>query len=113
VLLIAGGRDKQLPWEAFARLAAQKVRAVYLIGEAADAIESVMRDAARQTPGELSTGAIFRAPSLEAAVRLASRQARPGDVVLLSPGCTSYDMFSDFSERGAAFARAVERLDAA
>ena len=47
------------------------------------------------------------------AVQAAGRLARPGDAVLLAPGCTSYDMFADYAERGRAFAQAVEELDAA
>jgi len=112
ILLIAGGRDKRLPWEEFAQAAAERVRALFLIGEAAEQIDDAVRSAI--TPlTTLQPPAIHRCMSLEAAVAAASWQAQHGDVVLLSPGCTSYDMFSDFAERGAAFAHAVEMLDAA
>ena len=113
VVLIAGGRDKHLPWDDFARLAVQRARAVFLIGEAAPIIADALDAAMEHGPGLLDRRAIVRCGSLEEAVRLASVTAAPGDVVLLSPGCASYDMFHDFEERGAIFAGAVEGLDAA
>lgn len=113
ILLIAGGRDKKLPWEEFARLVAERARALFLIGEAAEQIERAVRDALREVSGALSETTIHRCESLEHAVQSARATARPGDVVLLSPACTSYDMFSDFEERGQVFARTVEALHAA
>ena len=56
---------------------------------------------------------VLRVPTLPDAVTEAAHIAEPGDVVLLSPGCTSYDMFTDFEERGRVFAQAVEALGAA
>ena len=111
VLLIAGGRDKQLPWEEFAALVGRKARAVFLIGEAAPVIERAVRP--HLSHGLLRADAVRHCSSLQEAVMAASRLAVPGDVVLLSPGCTSYDMFADFEERGMVFVRAVEALDAA
>lgn len=113
IVLIAGGRDKKLPWEDFAQLVVQRARAVILIGEAAEDIRGAILAALARVNGMLSAGAIYRSSTLEKAVLRASTVARPGDVVLLAPACTSYDMFTDFAERGAAFARAVECLDAA
>jgi UDP-N-acetylmuramoylalanine--D-glutamate ligase len=112
IVLIAGGRDKHLPWNEFAYWAASDVRALILIGEATSLIEDAVSAALERT-SELKPGMIRRCDSLEAAVAEASRLARPGDIVLLSPGCTSYDMFSNFEERGDAFSRAVEALYAA
>ena len=54
--------------------------------------------------------AIARAESLEDAVRQSAGLARPGDVVVLSPGCASYDMFTNFEERGQRFKKAVAAL---
>jgi UDP-N-acetylmuramoylalanine--D-glutamate ligase len=105
ILLIAGGRDKNLPWDEFARAVQRGVRTLYLVGEAAPLIEAAVR-AAGDVP-------IARCSSLQEAVDAARSRARPGDVVLLSPGCTSYDMFADYVERGRAFARAVESRCAA
>ena len=112
VILIAGGRDKNLPWDEFVRVVAKRTRALLLIGESADGIEAGVR-AAMNGSTALRADAIVRCSSLEDAVREASRLARPGDAVLLSPACTSFDMFTDFEQRGAAFLRAVEALDAA
>jgi UDP-N-acetylmuramoylalanine--D-glutamate ligase len=112
ILLIAGGRDKHLPWEDFARLVVQKARGLFLLGEAASLIEGAVCRELRHSPGLLRPDAIHHFSSLEDAVAAASREAMEGDVVLLSPGCTSYDMFSNFEERGVAFSHAVEALDA-
>lgn len=113
VILIAGGRDKQVPWDDFARLTAQKARGLVLIGEAASEIEQAVRHQLGGADDQLRSDMIRCCASLEQAVQTAGAMAHPGDVVLLSPACASYDMFHDFEERGAAFARAVEGLDAA
>lgn len=110
ILLIAGGRDKNLPWDTVAGLIARKARALFLIGEAADLIAAAVRP--HLGSGALQSKDIHQCPSLADAVMAASRDARPGDVVLLSPGCTSFDMFTDFEERGRAFAQAVGALHA-
>ncbi|HLJ69013.1 MAG TPA: UDP-N-acetylmuramoyl-L-alanine--D-glutamate ligase [Chloroflexota bacterium] len=113
VLLIAGGRDKNLPWEEFALVVAERVRALFLIGEAAPCIEEAVRGAIGSAGATLQEDHIHRCATLADSVRAASAEARPGDVVLLSPACTSYDMFNDFAERGSAFAHTVEELHAA
>ncbi|GAC1470568.1 MAG: UDP-N-acetylmuramoyl-L-alanine--D-glutamate ligase [Chloroflexota bacterium] len=113
LLLIAGGRDKHLPWNNFARLIVERTRALFLIGEAAGLIEDAVRGAMQQHPGTLPADAIYRCATLDQAVIQAAATARPGDVVLLSPACTSYDMFHDYAERGARFVQALERLYAA
>jgi UDP-N-acetylmuramoylalanine--D-glutamate ligase len=104
ILLLAGGRDKHLPWERWAKVVGRRVRHVLLIGEAADLI-----DEAARTHGAAAVPR-HRAGTLEAAVRRAHEFAAPGDVVLLSPGCASYDQFRDFEERGQRFREAVQRL---
>ncbi|HEX2173270.1 MAG TPA: UDP-N-acetylmuramoyl-L-alanine--D-glutamate ligase [Dehalococcoidia bacterium] len=103
IVLLAGGRDKHLPWEGLAREIARRCRAVVVFGEAADLIAGVLAE----TPG---APAAVRAASVRDAVRQAADLARPGDVVLLSPGCTSYDQFRDFEERGRVFKQAVAAL---
>jgi UDP-N-acetylmuramoylalanine--D-glutamate ligase len=112
ILLIAGGRDKKLPWSDFAHWTASLARALILIGEAAPLIEQAVRAVLKES-SLLRNDMIFRCESMESAVATAGGLAGPGDVVLLSPGCTSYDMFTDFHERACAFAAAVEDLHAA
>ena len=104
LVLIAGGRDKHLPMEHWAALIARRVKHVVLLGEMSDLVAQAIRAA---DPGYT---AISRATSMDEAVRQAATAARGGDVVLLSPGGTSYDMYRDFEERGRDFARAVAEL---
>jgi UDP-N-acetylmuramoylalanine--D-glutamate ligase len=112
VVLILGGRDKHLPWEGLARTATRRARAVVLIGEAADLIASAFEQALDDCPSRLlQRPNMVRAPSMAAAVAQAHHLARPGDAVLLAPGCASYDMYRDFEERGDDFVREVRRLE--
>jgi UDP-N-acetylmuramoylalanine--D-glutamate ligase len=104
VVLIAGGRDKHLPMAEWADLIRQRVRHVVLFGEMSDLVADAL---AKTDPPFI---AISRAESMEEAVVQAARAAQPGDVVLLSPGGTSYDLYKDFEERGTHFARVVEAL---
>ncbi len=106
IVLIAGGRDKHLPMEEWARLIAERARAVVLVGEAASLIEDAIAAAGAELP-------IARARSFADTVPLASALAQPGDTVLLSPGCTSFDEFRDYEARGEAFRAAVKTLEAA
>ncbi|MBK6514087.1 MAG: UDP-N-acetylmuramoyl-L-alanine--D-glutamate ligase [Polyangiaceae bacterium] len=103
VVLIAGGRDKQGSYEPLARALAERGRAAVLIGEAADKIAAAIGDA---VPVE-------RASSMEDAVAIAARFAQPGDAVLLSPACSSFDMFRDYKHRGDAFVDAAKSLSRA
>lgn len=105
IVLIVGGRNKKLPLEEWAAEIRRRVKGLILMGEAADAIEQVVREA---TNGEMPR--ISRAGSMEKAVQDARLMARAGDVVLLAPGCTSFDMFKDFEARGEAFREAVRLL---
>ncbi len=112
IILIAGGRDKNLPWVEFAELAVRRVRVLILLGEAASMIEQAVCQALERQAGP-SLEMIRHCPSIEDAVDTAAALSRPGDTVLLAPGCTSYDMFENFEERGAIFARSVGALRAA
>jgi len=103
VLLIAGGYDKGLDFDGLGQAMAGKVRVLITIGETAPRIAA----AARRGP---SGPLVLQAQSLGAAVRLAYRQAREGETVLLSPACASFDMFADFEERGRAFKALVREL---
>jgi UDP-N-acetylmuramoylalanine--D-glutamate ligase len=99
-VLIAGGRDKLGSYAPLAEALEQKGRAVVAIGEAAERIAQAV---GRRVPVE-------RAATMEQAVVSAFRLAQPGDAVLLSPACSSYDMFKNYSERGDRFVAAVRAL---
>ncbi len=112
LVLLAGGRDKDLPWEQAAFLIGERVRDVVLFGEAAGLIRSHL-DRCRQgaeTPTEWRLERVVQVENLERAVEAAAGLARPGDVVLLSPGGTSFDAYRDFVERGDHFQELVRRL---
>jgi UDP-N-acetylmuramoylalanine--D-glutamate ligase len=111
VVLILGGHDKDLPWQALCRDAVNRCRAVLLIGEAQDLIAGHLADALRAKPGGLLTKAnVIGCGDLEHAVRRAERLAQAGDAVLLSPACASYDQFRNFEARGLHFRYLVEAL---
>jgi UDP-N-acetylmuramoylalanine--D-glutamate ligase len=103
-ILIAGGRSKVKVEDLkdLAAAAARRCKALVTLGEAGPVIAEAARMAAM--------GTVEESGSLEEAVRAASRLASPGDVVLLSPACASFDMFDDFEQRGEAFKRAVASL---
>jgi UDP-N-acetylmuramoylalanine--D-glutamate ligase len=106
IVLLLGGRDKNLPWEDLVQLMAERVDHVVLFGEVAGKIEG--------TVNRLGTGGkrftVSRAEHLHDAVIQAAEVAEAGDVVLLSPGGTSFDEFTDFAERGERFNVWVQEL---
>lgn len=101
VVLIAGGDGKGQDFAPLAPAVAARARAVVLIGRDADAIDRV-----------LGSGSVpvLRARDMQEAVQTAFRAGRPGDAVLLSPACASYDMFRNYLHRGEMFAQAVQQL---
>jgi UDP-N-acetylmuramoylalanine--D-glutamate ligase len=101
VRLILGGRAKGEDYARFARGLPANVVAVYLIGEAADELAAALDVAGR---------AYERTETLEGAVERAAAEAVPGDVVLLSPACASYDQFASFEQRGETFRSLVKSL---
>ena len=102
VVLIAGGASKGAEFAALAAaLRERRPRALILIGQEAARIEAAVRKA-----GGIEAETV-RGDSMTAAVAAAARLARPGDVVLLSPGCASFDMFANYADRGAQFAAAA------
>lgn len=101
VVLIAGGKDKGFEFDTVAELVAQHCRAVILIGEMAERIDAVWSG---RVP------CFHAGKSLSEAVQLARQHARPGDVVLFSPGTSSFDMFKNYADRGNQFRTAVENL---
>lgn len=104
VILLAGGSDKGIDLTPFARTIARRVAAVALLGETAATLEAVIRGCTPTSPP------LLRAASLTAAFAWAVEQSRPGDVVLLSPGCASYDWFANYEDRGDQFMALVHEL---
>ncbi len=107
VVLLLGGRDKKLPWGDLAKLAVERCRAIITFGEAGRMIAEAM--AAERTAQGCAIP-IEQASTMEDAVTLSAQMATDGDVVLLSPGGTSFDAYEDFTVRGAAFRKLVGRL---
>ncbi len=111
LVLLLGGKDKNLPWDGLIELAVQKARAVITFGAHGPVVAELLRRAlSRDAEGLLAPERVREVVTLEEAVAAAAALARPGDVVLLSPGGTSYDAYRDFEERGAHFRALVNAL---
>jgi UDP-N-acetylmuramoylalanine--D-glutamate ligase len=112
LILLAGGRDKDLPWDEFATLISQRVDHLIVFGEAAEKILTALQacNLHPEERGERPPLTIARCNDLRAAIHVAAEFVEPGDVVLLSPGGTSFDEFRDFEERGECFSRWVIEL---
>lgn len=100
LVLIAGGDGKQQDFSPLVEALASKTRAVVLLGKDASVIAAVL---AARLP-------VQQVKDMEAAVQAAVQLAQPGDLVLLSPACSSLDMFDNFEHRGRVFAQAVRRI---
>jgi len=100
IVLLAGGRDKQNAYDRLSHLVQSKVKTLVLMGEAADLIHAAW--------GTLVP--TVQVKTMEDAVSLAASNAVSGDVVLLSPACSSFDMFKDYEERGRSFKRCVRAI---
>ncbi len=100
IILIMGGRDKGADFKELLPQLTSHVKQVLVLGEAADRIKETL---SHVVPCN-------KVPTVDTAVSLAHENAEQEDVVLLSPGCASFDMFSDFEERGEVFKTAVNRL---
>jgi UDP-N-acetylmuramoylalanine--D-glutamate ligase len=100
IILIAGGVDKNFPYTVWSKELKDKVKQILAIGEAAKKIKD---DVGSQIPVEIIE-------DLEQAVLKAAKMAKKGDVVLLSPGCASFDMFRDYAHRGEVFQQVVRSL---
>jgi UDP-N-acetylmuramoylalanine--D-glutamate ligase len=107
ILLIAGGYDKNIPFDPLGPVIADKVKTLVLIGQTADKIEKSVVSAPNYDPENLK---IFHAASLEEAVNLCRREAKRGDIVSLSPACASFGMFPNFETRGEIFRKIVNAL---
>jgi UDP-N-acetylmuramoylalanine--D-glutamate ligase len=100
VVLIMGGRDKNADFAVLSETVRLRVKTLVVMGEAGEKIESALGGMAP----------VKRAGSMEEAVFMAHGAARPGDAVLLSPACASFDMYKSYAQRGEDFARAVHEI---
>jgi UDP-N-acetylmuramoylalanine--D-glutamate ligase len=107
IVLLLGGRDKNLPWGELAEMVRQRVQHVVLFGEAAGKIAAAIDQAKAKGPFPLT---MERTKGVKEAIQAAAKLAQPGSVVLFSPGGTSFDQFYDFEERGKAFRKWVSEL---
>lgn len=101
VVLIAGGRDKGNDYGPLKRLVDEKVKGLVGVGESGDKVLAELGP---------HTGSTARAHTMEEAIQFARRMAEPGDTVLLSPACASFDMFENYEDRGDTFKRLVQNL---
>jgi len=100
VHLILGGKDKGADWRSLAPVVRERARRVLLVGQAAEAVRAGLRGAVQ----------LVDCGTVREAVRVGFDGASPGDLVLLAPGCASFDQYRSFEERGEDFRRAVEAL---
>jgi UDP-N-acetylmuramoylalanine--D-glutamate ligase len=100
IILIAGGRDKDELFEPLQELVKKKVKNLILVGEAKEKINRALGDFSET----------FLVGTFEEAVLIAFQKSRNGDIVLFSPGCSSYDMFRNYEERGEFFKKLVSQL---
>jgi UDP-N-acetylmuramoylalanine--D-glutamate ligase len=107
IVLMLGGKDKDLPWEDLADLVRERVDHVVVFGQAAEKILGALGSSGS---GKKRPYSIQHSENLQEAIHLAAEVAEPGDVVLLSPGGTSFDQFNDFAERGEWFRKWVQEL---
>ncbi|GMR13492.1 MAG: UDP-N-acetylmuramoyl-L-alanine--D-glutamate ligase [Gemmatimonadota bacterium] len=101
LVVMLGGKDKGDDFGPLAQALQENVRAVVILGEAGDRMAAEIRDVAAET---------IVCESFEDAVAAAASAAQPGDTVLLSPACSSFDMFEDYEERGARFAELAKEF---
>ena len=107
VILIAGGYDKHIPFDVLGPEVTAHVKELFLTGDTAQKIKSAVEAAPDYSPQALPITVI---DDFSEAVLAAHRAAKPGDVVILSPACASFDKFKNFMERGAAFKKIIYEL---
>ncbi|RMD49004.1 MAG: UDP-N-acetylmuramoyl-L-alanine--D-glutamate ligase, partial [Candidatus Thermofonsia bacterium] len=100
IILLAGGKDKEMIWDDWAHTVRKRVKHVVLFGDLADLLAQKLAGMENMT----------RVSTLEEAVAVAAETAVSGDIVLLSPGGTSFDAFQDFAQRGETFRQLVKAL---
>lgn len=109
IILLAGGRDKNLPWHDMAALAVERCKSVICFGEHSSQIANHLHRAGRNLPAS-KMPRVHTVNSLSQAVEMASQFAQKNDVVLLSPGGTSFDAYIDYEERGQHFRTLVQEI---
>lgn len=109
VILIAGGKDKNIPYDSIGEIIAEKVKYLLLIGPTGPKIEKALMDTI-VTTGKGKDIKIIKCETYEEIVKKAYEVAEKGDIVLLSPASTSFDMFKNFEERGNKFKEIVNSL---
>ena len=107
VILIAGGYDKNIPFDELGEIAAQYVKTLILLGKTAPKIENAVKTAKNYSPENIR---IIHAENMLDAVNKAKENAVPGDIVTMSPACASFDMYKNFAERGKHFKELVNSL---
>lgn len=110
VIMIGGGKDKGIPYDELGPALAAYVKTLILIGATSDKIEESLNAEIKRT-GKGKNIEVIRAKSYEDAVNAARRHASSGDVVILTPASTSFDMFRNFEERGNLFKKIVNELN--
>lgn len=100
IILIAGGKDTNLSYEALRNVVKRKVKTLILVGEAKERINRDLGDFSET----------FLIGTFEEAVLIAYQKSRIGDIVLLSPGCSSFDMFDSYEERGDYFKEIIRKF---
>lgn len=110
VILIAGGKDKNIPYDELGPVLAEKVKELILIGPTADKIEASLKAAIEKKGLPEGTVKVHHCKNYEEIVNKASNIAKAGDIVILSPASTSFDMFKNFEERGKTFKELVLKL---
>ncbi|MBQ3077230.1 MAG: UDP-N-acetylmuramoyl-L-alanine--D-glutamate ligase [Clostridia bacterium] len=107
LILLLGGYDKHIPFDTLGEALTEKARAVVLVGATAPAIEAAIRKAPQYREGR---PLILHANDMEGAVKTAQQAAAPGDIVVLSPACASFDLYRNFAHRGQCFKDCVAAL---
>lgn len=107
IVLIAGGRDKNLDYDPIAKPIIDNVDTLIVMGETADKIKNAVTSELEKQNKTLN---IIKVSNVEEAVKTAKKQAKPNQVVLFSPASTSFDMFKNFEERGRKFKEEVNKL---
>ena len=107
VMLIAGGYDKHIPYDVLGPEICAHVKKVYLNGATAGQIRAAVENAPEYAPGKPE---LVDCENFEAAVRLAAKEAKDGDIVLMSPASAAFDQFKSFMERGALYKKLVKEL---